>query len=792
MSRFWQNFRAGPMLMLAFAAAAGIAGRDFWGGWWSVALAVMAGLIFVPDLRRGRFPLSAALVALLFSMLHGWRLSGSFEHPLLAELRSMPEGESRAVLRGSLLPLHDGAEAGQGLAVCHFHSMKPAGDDWRKTRGWVRVQLPPKFDLAVAGEYEIEGVLQAPAPPLNPGQFDFAAFCLRKGWVAQMRASRVVLVERRRFAPRFAFIKAAESCRAWIIARLSHGIPEGSPDAAVILAMTLGISDAAGEEVEDAFRGSGTLHVFAISGLHVMMLAGIFLWAARALGYQRGVVLVIALLFGYAFITGWRPSAARASVMASMLLMAPLFNRRNRLGNTLGASALLLLLADTQNLFMPGFQLTFGVLLGIALLAVPMMEKLKPWYEMDPFLPPQVASRWQRWSVKARTWLAGLLTVSLSAWTGSLPFMLGHFDTITPVGLLANLLLVPMAGMCLSCACASLMLSLVQLSWLSALANQANALLASLMVWTAGLFAGLPGASFSVDLRWEKSAAPVELRVFHLPNGGQAAHLRGGDRHWLLDTGNERAWRSVLQPWFRSQGINRLDGLFLSHADIAHVGAAPLALDSMRPPKFHTSLLEPWPFDPPESSLRRLERLTPPGGPRWHRLALEAALTLGADHPVHVLVLHPAHGDRHEKADDRGLILMLARDGVRVLWMNDAGFATARRLLQRGTDLRCDILIQSQHKTDKDGLADLLPAASPQVVILGSPEPITTPDARLHLKNLCMQSGIQLLETGVAGSVGMEFEQGAVLLKCFHDGREIRLVPANRNTSASSGLPAED
>lgn len=780
------------MLALAVSAAAGILLRDFfwkppaWALFWLFAgAAVMAA-------RRRRFEFVMLAVTLGFCQLHGWSLAESREHLVRAILRACPQQQCRAVLRGSLLPPRESAAGETGLAVLDFHQAALSGGAPARMRGRVRVQLPPGFKLAAAGDYEIEGRLRIAPPPMNPGQFDFASFSLRKGWAALLEAERVRLVEHHSFAPKFAFLQAAESCRAWIIRQLTHGIPAENPHGAVILAMTLGVSEAAGEEVADAFRGSGTLHVFAISGLHVMMLAAILLWGARALGYQRGVILVIVLLFGYAFITGWRPSAARASVMAAMLLVAPLLNRKNRLANTLGASALLLLLMDTQQLFMAGFQLSFGVLLGITLLASPLMEKLKPWYEMDPFLPPQVAGFRQRAVVKARTGIVALATVSLAAWTGSLPFMLGHFRTMTPVALLANLLLVPAAGFCLAFACASLLLGALQLAWLSALVNQCNAALASLMVWSAGQFAALPGANFSVDLRLVKSSAPVELRVFHLPGGGQAAHLRGGDRHWLLDTGNEKAWRSVVLPWFRSQGVNRLDGIILSHADIAHAGAAPKILDAMNAPRLYTSQLEPWRFDPPDSSLRRLTKVTRPDGAVWHRAGLDETLALSAEPAVSARVLHPGHSDRHEKADDRGLVLMLEHGGMRVLWLNDAGFVTTRRLAQRNAGLRCDIILQSHHKTDLDGLADLLPAASPRVVILGSPEPFSRPESGERLRRECARLGIHLLETELTGSVSMEFERDGAVVKSFHDRQEIRLPAVNARGGEPSTRAAEE
>ncbi len=763
--------RGHPLLLLAFAAVAGILAAD------ALPLpawpCVTAGLLLLPLRRRGSARLLAA--ALLFAALHTWNLQQSFGHPLRQQLLAAPNPKLHAELRGELLPLNDSRDP--RLVLCRLRAVRLEGETvFRAQDGWVSVQLPARYRLDQAGLHELAGSLQLPAGPMNPAQFDFARHSLRLGRAAHLFADEVRLIKPAAFAPRFAFLRAAAACREWIASHLSLGVDPADPAAPIVLAMTLGVADAAGEEIEDAFRASGTLHVFAISGLHVVLLAGIALGALRWLGYQRCVLAVILLVFAYAFVTGWRPSAARAALMATALLAAPLFNRRSRLANSLGAAALLLLLAAPQQLFLTGFQLSFGVLLSLLLVATPLLECLRPWCELDPFLPPHLAGSGRRLSAWLRRQTASLACVSFAAWLGSLPLLLGHFHSFTPVALVANLVLVPMAGWCLTLACASLLAALLPWAGASLLLNQLNAGLAGLMATCATAFASLPGATLHADL--QPTATPASLRVFHLPGGGQAAHWRAGNQHWLLDTGSETSWRRIVEPWLRSQGVNHLDGLVLSHADSAHAGAAALALQRPGVGRLLTSRLEPWRYDPVNSSLRRLTRLTPPDGPVWQRLDLTAESNLGG---ARATVLHPGHGDRHEKADDRGLVLRLEHAGLRLLWLNDAGYLTSRRLLERRVPLDCDIALLSRHAGDPEGLTDLLAAAAPRVVLLGGTGAAATTSPTERLRAFCAARAIELWELETTGSVGIEFERnGAAILTAFRGGRRLQLPPVAR------------
>jgi len=772
--------RKNPLFVLASAAVAGtiIADLYVWQPGWGLSLITL--FVWLPFVLKPSLLRMWPGVFMTLALLHSVRLAETFEHPLRTQLLALPDQPEQAAIQGRLLPWTEGAELDQATALCEVTHLR-----WGNTgpflpmKARIKVRLPDGYLLSTPGFYEITGLLSLPKPPMNPGQFDPVTYGLRMGWVALLQAQSLTLLHEESPAIRFHLMYMAENCRQWITRQLSLGLENAGDHAAVILAMALGASDAAGDDIEDAFRDSGTLHVFAVSGLHVVMLATIASWLLRFIGARKQAVVIILLVFVYAFITGWRPSAARAAFMSAIILLAPLLNRKSRLVNSLGAAAILLLLLDSHQLFMPGFQLSFGVLLAIALMASWLMNWTAPWYQLDSFLPPLLATRSQRLGLWARKGGTSLLCVSAAAWVGSLPLTLGHFQTITPVAVIANILLVPASGLCLILSCTSLVLALFQQSWAVILVNQANAGLAKLMVMMAGGFADLPMANHTLDLRFQGKPAPVEMRVFHITGGGGASYLRGGDTRWLLDTGNVRAWRQVVRPFLRHEGINHLDGILLSHSDIAHVGATSWVIEAQHVPRIHTSRLEPWHYDPPFASMKKLDDLWQPDGKLWRRHRIDDILTLssGPDMPVTAHILHPGGADLHEKADDRGLVVMIHIGPFRVLCLNDAGFVTEKRLLERRASLRCDILIRHQHRADVSGLTELLFAAQPQAVISSNDsyriEELLPPRIRQH----CETYHIPLFDLEATGSVGMNFQPHQVELKTFRNGQTLILQP---------------
>jgi ComEC/Rec2-related protein len=772
--------RANPLLMLALVAVCGIlAAEAGWlhaqGAWFIMLTAVLLGVAL---LKGSIWPLISGCV-MVFAFIHTTRTDETFRHPLRLALQQQGRPVP-ATIRGSLLPEFDTTADGRTSALCTAQRIEiPAAGIVMEQVATLLVRLPKGVRFPGAGVFELHGSLYLPRTASNPGTFDAQEYALRMG-----RAARFDIVHMRRLGDSgeawwCGFLEAAEDCRQWISRQLTQDLEDDPQTVAVLRAMALGVSAEADDEIEDAFRNSGTLHVFAVSGLHVALLGAIVLVLLQQMGVRRSISLgvVIFIVFAYAFVTGWRPSAARAAFMVAIYLSAALVDRESSLQNSLGAAALLLLATDSNQLFMPGFQLSFGVLWISAIGSAPLLEKLLPFTRLDPFLPPQLANWQQRAWSKCRLWFATTLSVSFAAWIGSLPFILGHFQSITPVAVIANCVLVPLSSLCLGTTCLSLCAAALHLTGAQIIFNNANWALAKAMIVSAAWFAGLPGANFHFQPRASLTRAPAVWRMLELPYGGAANHLRIGRTHWLLDTGHETSFRRVLRPYLYASGVNAIKGVFLSHNDADHIGALPQVITTFESPLLFCSTQEPGRRDRSTSTLQRL--LDQPHAPTLRKLGVDERVTLSDAEAfkVEARVLHPTLQVQSDRGDDRAMVLMLQLGPWRVLWLSDAGWRAEKNLCSSAADLHCDVLIRSQHEVDLSTSAEFLLKTRPQVILCGSDARALETALPALLVQHAKEQNIPLIDTGSAGSIDLQFADDELRIVANRSGQRLLLKP---------------
>ncbi|MFM2168304.1 MAG: hypothetical protein RIS79_2675 [Verrucomicrobiota bacterium] len=741
-----------PLMALAVAGVTGIlfaeqdvAAMRLW------ILPATVGVILMTLMRPNK-TLGFASALLGFAALHVTSLDGTWRHPLRLHLLEN-HGGFDAVVEGSLTPDHAASTPDNPKAICEASRVVlEDGTEWAQPVR-LKVSMPSEREFPGAGIYQLSGRLRVPTGKKAPGTFDAVDHALRSGFAAEMRVAKIEKQPGEGSVWTCALLDAAERSRRWISEQLTLDIDDDPRLSGVIRAMALGVADEAQDDIEDAFRDSGTLHVFAVSGLHVAMLGMIAWQVLKVLRLRRGAALgvMVLIVFAYAFITGWRPSAARAALMVAVVFCGPSLDRESGVQNNLGLASLLLLGMDTQQLFMPGFQLSFGVLWAIAALTGVFMSPLARWMELDPFLPVEFATWRHTLALGVRRWLIGNACVSASAWLGSLPFILLHFQAVTPVALIANSVLVPLSIAALAVTCMSILAALVKLGGVQIAINNANWFLAKAMVVSATWFSSLPGANFHLNAHAASHDEKIVWRVLAMPDGGAANHLHSGDEHWLLDTGPEDRFRPVLHRYLRHEGVNKLRGIVLSHNDAAHIGAVEMVRDVFGTPELFCSAREPGPYDSHQTILRRLE-----DGAALSKWMAGDRFTLGTD--ASLTCLHPASASRSMRGDDRAMVLLAVLHGWRVLWMSDAGWLTENALRESGQDLRCDVLITSQHATDACGTREFLNAARPRLVIRGSRgfirDHTPPPDT---LAAWCAEREVPLWLTEELGSIALEF-----------------------------------
>jgi ComEC/Rec2-related protein len=555
---------------------------------------------------------------------------------------------------------------------------------------------------AIGDQMDVLGVASNAPVARNPGEFDEASYLARRGIRSELRLSGIAGGK-----GHGGWGAWAGRLHAWANATLRLDLQDDPEVSALVPAMVLGLRDEPGlGQIEDIFQRTGTIHYFAIDGFKLGLLAWLAFAALAATGLPRNWARLagVALLIGYAAAAGTGPASLRAVLVATVLLVGVWLDRPPRAINSLGAAASLLLLADTNQLFTLGFQLSFAVVLTILALTVPVRRQLLRFGAPDAFLPRSLYSRALRWRERLRRWVADVLSVSLAAWVGSLPWTCGVFHLIAPVSILANAAALPFVAAMFALGICSLAGGWVAPIW-AIWMNNANWVVARTLLALLRLCDSVPGGSYYVEspADWRWPAPVAELTV--LDTGiGRAAHLRVGGQDWLIDAGRQADFSRVLLPSLRWSGVNRLTGWIATQEDSAHAGGAAQILNELRP---RETLIPAWQGRSP--AWRDL---------RSH-LASAAVLGEGADVPMgggaRLHVLFPPRDWQAADAADQAVVFRLDIVGSRILWLGDAGPAARGWLAGHAaaSGLRCDVLIASAPESDPA----LLRIIAPRLII---------------------------------------------------------------------------
>jgi len=212
------------------------------------------------------------------------------------------------------------------------------------------------------------------------------------------------------------------------------------PYSAVLEAILLGKREKIPPWLKDLFARTGTLHILAISGLHV----GIIYFALRVIlkifriPKRPSIILTVVSLGFFAVLAGGRPSILRAVIMFSILAFGEMVRRKISVFNLLGLSCLMILVACPNQVFDLGFIFSYTAVLSIVCLS-PIFYRI--------FSVGAVPDRNCALSTKVKCYFLRSVSVSLAAWVGIFPLSAHYFGLISPVVVIANLAVIPLVFM---------------------------------------------------------------------------------------------------------------------------------------------------------------------------------------------------------------------------------------------------------------------------------------------------------------------------------------------------------
>lgn len=277
----------------------------------------------------------------------------------------------------------------------------------------------------------------------------------------------------------------------------------------VHIAMMLGNRTVLEADQKDAFKHSGTMHLFAISGLHVgviaFTLAAILRWIPMA-NWGRALT-GISILFLYVEVTGAQPSAVRAFIMVTVFWGGTLFLRKGSPLSALVASAVIVLILDPEELSPLGFQLSYSVVAVILLYGLPLAKMLQDKVNAGlDFIPDESQSLWQKGRTRFFSHLVGVFAVCFAAMLGSTPLIVGYFQTLVLGGVFLNVMIAFLSIVTIVFGAIALIFGILQLSWLVALTNQISAWLLNLILYLVEKAVTIPGYYMHVELRRDSLA----------------------------------------------------------------------------------------------------------------------------------------------------------------------------------------------------------------------------------------------------------------------------------------------
>ena len=394
--------------------------------------ATLVGVILLWRNNWGRLILLAALLLLLGA----WRYSSvtpvgdpqaisAFIGAGKIEVLGAVADEPKLQERSSLLEIAVSAISSNG------------GNSWQNAHGELEVEMPGALiDNPYGPNYgdnvELQGTLQAPSPHSLPNIF------------ASMVFPRISVNN----AGGNPIIAALYHLRTMLATIITQTLPQ--PEAALLIAILLGLRTPALEPLVQSFNVTGTAHLIVPSGFKVTILAGLIAASTRWLyakheksagpllpaqkrkgTWQRwlSTCLVILFIAAYSILSGGGPAAIRAGIMGILLVLAPRLGRVYNIYTALALAALLMSLLDPFVLWDPGFQLSLLGTLGIVLLTPLFQRLLRPIARM-PF----------------GHYIAEIIAVTLAAQVATLPILALTFNSISLIAPLANILTVPLLG----------------------------------------------------------------------------------------------------------------------------------------------------------------------------------------------------------------------------------------------------------------------------------------------------------------------------------------------------------
>lgn len=525
-------------------------------------------------------------------------------------------------------------------------------------------------------------------------------------------------------------------------------------------ALLLGDTSGLDYETDTHLKLSGIRHVVAVSGLHVSILFGLLTVVTFRRRYLTAL-LGFPALFLFAALAGFTPSVTRACIMSGLMLLSQLLDREYDGATALSFASLVMLGANPLVITSVSFQLSVASVAGIFLF----QPRIQNWFQT-------VFGNRKGWYIR---WFTGSVSVSLSATVLTTPLSAIHFGAVSLIGTVTNLLTLWMISL--------IFYGIMGICGMSLLWAPAASLMARGISWLiravlgiSGFLGGLPvSAIYSCSIyvvswlvfcyillavfAFSKNRSPAalaccaavglcvsllaswlepatdEFRMTVLDVGqGQSILLQSEGRYYLVDCGGDSDTETadIVSETLLSQGVDRLDGIILTHLDRDHAGALSNLLTRIDA----DVVIVP---DVPAAAKCQLEE-------KGIHLDRDTVISWGN---TKITIYGP---NFYEDSNENCLCILLQTQNCDILITGDRS-DFGERMLIRNADLPdVDVLIAGHHGSGNSTSEDLLNAVTPETVIISVGENAYGHPAKSLLQRL-EKYGCSVFRTDLHGTI---------------------------------------
>jgi len=611
----------------------------------------------------------------------------------------------------------------------------------------------------------IRAKISPPRRASVPGSFDYAKYLSHQkiyltGFVRSPALVQKALPPQGKDQLRYKIEKLRHRINAFIDTTLSGEI------AAVYKAILTGDKGSLSQSTKESFIRSGTMHLLAISGLHVSLLGSclffLLWWLIRRSEWlvlhcntkKTAILLSLPPLMLYTLMAGGKAPVLRAFIMSGLVILAFCGNKKHTLATLIACAAILILFISPDALFTVSFQLTFTAIISLSA-AIPYITAINK--SIESRFSGKLFASLLKWSLSA-------CIVSLAASLGTAPLLLYHFNRISLIGVFTTFIIEPLLGLW------GLTLGFIAILLLP-FSNQAAELVikggslgVQFAVQATSFFANFPYSSiylptptltvcvaaliFYLMLLWLRQIShgirflllvcylfcltalilPPEhylttrshkesITFLNVGHGSCTCLTLSNGKTVLVDAGalsspGYDVGQRLIAPFLFNAGIRKIDHIIVTHPDSDHYNGVPFLLQNFNVRNLWVSTLAP--VNDSWSALLKLAE------------------------KKEVVIHDPQNGEYIEESDqftlqvlcdtsdimtqkrNNGLVLKFQNRALAVLFPGDIESQTEAILVERGFDITADVLLAAHHGSKTSNSRIFLDKVDPSHMVISA------------------------------------------------------------------------